>query len=98
MRTEICFCIEPRPEFLSTCPCHPSVHVLLKNLPSENPRYFFWSGNGESGDLQAWMDPGACPALQAGQHSRAGRLAEALAFSCVSRHVCGRVTSCGVHH
>jgi integrase/recombinase XerD len=28
-------------------PLPPNVHSLLKSLPSENPRYFFWSGNGD---------------------------------------------------
>ena len=28
-------------------PLPPSVHSLLKSLPSDNPRYFFWSGNGD---------------------------------------------------
>jgi integrase len=28
-------------------PLPPSVHSLLTSLPSENPKYFFWSGNGD---------------------------------------------------
>jgi integrase/recombinase XerD len=28
-------------------PLPPRVHQLLRSLPSENPRYFFWSGNGD---------------------------------------------------
>jgi integrase/recombinase XerD len=28
-------------------PLPPSVHALLSSLPSDNPRYFFWSGNGD---------------------------------------------------
>jgi integrase len=28
-------------------PLPPSVYNLLKSLPSDNPRYFFWSGNGD---------------------------------------------------
>ncbi len=28
-------------------PLPPGIHTLLKSLPSDNPRYFFWSGNGD---------------------------------------------------
>ena len=28
-------------------PLPPFVHALLLSLPNENPRYFFWSGNGD---------------------------------------------------
>jgi len=28
-------------------PLPPFVHTLLRTLPNENPRYFFWSGNGD---------------------------------------------------
>jgi integrase len=28
-------------------PLPPSAYALLKSLPSDNPRYFFWSGNGD---------------------------------------------------
>jgi integrase len=28
-------------------PLPPFLHVLLNSLPNENPRFFFWSGNGE---------------------------------------------------
>jgi integrase len=28
-------------------PLPPEVHTLLRSLPSSNPHYFFWSGNGD---------------------------------------------------
>lgn len=28
-------------------PLPPFLHVLLRSLPSQNPRYFFWSGSGD---------------------------------------------------
>lgn len=44
---EIFFSTVPRPGCQSNVPLPPFVHELLLSLPSQNPRYLFWSGNGD---------------------------------------------------
>lgn len=78
-------------------PLPPDVASLLYVLPNANPRYFFWSGNGDPHTAKkGWQR--SLSLIQERKSNNRRRPTEALPSPYVPRHICCGVVACGRSH